>query len=151
MIPNFSWFSRIENCLQQSGPQAATFISMYALRTEGFPLHQLITKLREMSAPKQCHKHYIEKSLTWARVHGGGLESLNPITQTRGKSGPHKWLRKVCTAHLPDCRRKPALRSVHGWCPNRLDLPRILLEHAHCPVCPQPQGSWGEHHLPPGW
>lgn len=82
---------------------------------------------------KASHKQYVLKPLIWERVQDSGSASLNPlIIQTRGRPGPHKCLRELCTAHFSICRREPALRSFDGWRQNRLGFPGILSEHAGC-------------------
>lgn len=96
-------------------------------------------KLEEISAQKQCHKNTFKKKNTpaWEGVQESSLESHNPsLMQTRGGSGPLKWLRRFHTAHLPVCRREPALRSVDSWRQHRLGFHEILLEHARHPFPP---------------
>lgn len=77
----------------------------------------------------------LKKNPPWEGVQESSLESHNPsLMQTRGGSGPPKWLRRFHTEHLPVCRRQPALRSVDSWRQHRLGFHEILLEHARRPV-----------------
>lgn len=126
--------TKIDNCLTQLGSQGRILISMYILKKEHFPFLRLVMKLEEMSAQKQCQAMHL-KIPNMGMCSRQYSASLNPpIMQTRGRSGPHKWLRRFHIAHLPVCRGEPAVRSGDGWRPNRLGFHRILLEHACHPV-----------------